>query len=96
MSDQNVLTKIAIFKGKQVRKTLHNNEWWFSIIDVVEALTDTDRARKYWNDLKVKLIKEGYIQLSEKIGQLKLTAPDGVNVLQPKFTVMKTPRVSKN
>ena len=47
------------------------------MIDVVEALTGTDRPRKYWNDLKKKLIREGYIEVSEKIGQLKLTAPDG-------------------
>lgn len=65
------LTKIAIFKGKHVRKILHNNEWWFSIIDVIEALTGSDRPRKYWSDLKQKLIKEGFIQVSEKIGQLK-------------------------
>jgi hypothetical protein len=70
-------TKIAIFKGKQIRKTIHKNEWWFSIVDVAETLTGTDRPRKYWNDLKTKLIKEGYFEVSEKIGQLKLTAPDG-------------------
>jgi len=70
-------TKIAIFKGKQIRKTIHNNEWWFSVIDVIEALTGTDRPRKYWSDLKNKLTKEGYVEVSEKIGQLKLIAPDG-------------------
>jgi len=69
-----VLTKIAIFKGKQIRKIIHNNEWWFSVIDVVQALTETERPRKYWSDLKKKLIQEGYVQLSEKIGQLKLRA----------------------
>ena len=70
-------TKIAIFKGKKVRKTIFQNEWWFSIIDVIEALTQTDRARKYWNDLKTKIIKEGYAELSDKIGQLKLPSSDG-------------------
>lgn len=70
--------KIALFKGKTVRRTLHQNEWWFSIIDVIEALTGTDRARKYWSDLKGKLQKEeGFFELSEKIGQLKLEASDG-------------------
>jgi len=43
---------------------------------VVEVLTDTDRPRKYWNDLKKKLLKEGS-ELSEKIGQLKMIAGDG-------------------
>ena len=70
-------TKIAVFKGKEVRKTIHNNEWWFSITDIIEALTGNERSRKYWNDLKNKLIKEGYSEVSEKIGQLKLQAPDG-------------------
>ncbi len=72
-------TKIAVFKGRQIRKTIHDNEWWFSIIDIIEALTGNERPRKYWNDLKKKLIKvkEGYFEVSEKIGQLKLQAPDG-------------------
>ena len=75
------MTKIAVFKGKEVRKTIYNKEWWFSIIDVIEALTGTERPRKYWNDLKKKLIKEGYSEVSEKIGQLKLKAADGKNYL---------------
>ena len=70
-------TKIALFKGKKIRKTIYNNEWWFSIVDVVRVLTGTERPRKYWNDLKKKLIDEGYIEVSEKIGQLKLQALDG-------------------
>jgi hypothetical protein len=39
--------KIAIFKGKQIRKTLHNNEWWFVVNDVVQVLTDTPDAKDY-------------------------------------------------
>ncbi len=70
--DQKETTKIAIFKGKGIRKSIYKNEWWFSIIDIVEALTGTDRPRKYWNDLKTKLIREGYAEVSEKIGQLKI------------------------
>jgi hypothetical protein len=69
--------KLAVFKGKEIRRTLHNGEWWFSIVDVIEALTGNDRPRKYWNDLKKKLLSEGYIEVSEKIGQLKMIAPDG-------------------
>lgn len=48
----------------------------FSVVDAIEALTGTDRPRKYWNDLKAKLNKEGS-ELSEKIGQLKMQATDG-------------------
>jgi prophage antirepressor-like protein len=69
---------IKIFDEKQVRTLWDEDteEWYFSIIDVVEALTDTDRPRKYWNDLKKKLQKEGS-ELSENIGQFKMVAPDG-------------------
>ncbi len=70
-------TKIAVFKGKKVRRILYQNEWWFSVIDAIEVVTDTDRPRKYWSDLKTKLIKEGYSEVSEKIGQLKMLAFDG-------------------
>jgi hypothetical protein len=74
-------TKIAVFKGKEIRKTIHKNEWWFSITDIIEALTGNERPRKYWNDLKKKLIKEGYAEVSEKIGQLKLESSDGKKYL---------------
>ena len=67
---------LAAFQGKNIRRTWHNNEWWFSIVDIIEALTGTDRPRKYWNDLKTKLIDEGF-ELSDKIGQLKLPSTDG-------------------
>ena len=70
-------TNIAVFRGKEIRKLIHKNEWWFSIIDIIEVLTGNDRPRKYWSDLKKRLISEGYGEVSEKIGQLKLTAPDG-------------------
>ena len=71
--------RIALFRSKEIRKILYKNEWWFSIIDVVGALTDNERARKYWNDLKRKLTEEGYSEVSDNIGQLKLPASDGKN-----------------
>jgi len=78
MTTQNqTITKIAIFQKKEVRKILHKNEWWFSIVDIIEVLTDTPRPRKYWSDLKKKLIKEGYSEVSANIGQLKITSLDG-------------------
>jgi hypothetical protein len=66
------------FEEKQVRTHWDEEKelWYVSVIDVIEVLTGTDRPRKYWNDLKAKLKKEGS-ELSEKIGQLKLIAPDG-------------------
>ncbi len=68
---------LIVFEGHQIRKAFHEGEWWFSIIDVVQALVGGDRPRKYWNDLKKKLFQEGYDQLSEKIGQLKMPSSDG-------------------
>lgn len=69
---------IKLFEAKKVRTHWDEEKelWYFSIIDVIEALTGTDRPRKYWNDLKTKLKKEGS-ELSEKIGQLKMMSSDG-------------------
>jgi len=71
------MVKVVLFKGKEIRKIFFRDEWWFSIVDVIEVLTRTKRARKYWSDLKKKLTNEGYLELSEKIGQLELMAIDG-------------------
>jgi DNA-damage-inducible protein D len=71
-------SKIAVFKGKQIRRTIHQNEWYFSIIDIIEVLTESSNPRRYWSDLKANLIEnEGFVQLYEKIVQLKLIANDG-------------------
>jgi DNA-damage-inducible protein D len=71
-------SKIAIFKGKQIRKTIHQGEWYFSIIDIIAVLTESQNPRRYWSDLKIQLSEnEGFDQLYGKIVQLKLVAPDG-------------------
>jgi len=71
-------SKIAIFRGKEIRKAIYQDEWYFSITDIIEVLTGSANPRRYWSDLKSKLIKnEGFSQLYEKIVQLKLMAPDG-------------------
>ncbi|MBF0388088.1 MAG: Bro-N domain-containing protein [Candidatus Omnitrophica bacterium] len=67
---------LVVFQSKKIRRIWFNDEWWFSVVDIVEALTETGRARKYWADLKRKLVDEGF-QLSEKIGQLKILSADG-------------------
>ena len=68
---------IKLFEEKQVRSIwdAEQEKWYISIVDVIEILTETDRPRKYWSDLKTKLKKEGS-QLSEKIGQLKMQSSD--------------------
>lgn len=66
--------EIQLFNDRRIRTVWDDKEakWYFSVVDAIEALTGTERPRKYWSDLKVKLKKEGS-ELSEKIGQLKLT-----------------------
>ena len=73
---------IALFEGKQIRRDWdeEKEKWFFSVIDIVEALAQTDRPRKYWDDLKRKLKQEGS-ELSQKVGQLKLESPDGKKYL---------------
>ena len=69
---------ILLFEQKEIRRAWNdeNELWYFSVVDVVESIVQTDRPRKYWNDLKIRLKSEGS-QLSEKIGQLKMIASDG-------------------
>ncbi|HAV15161.1 MAG TPA: phage antirepressor protein [Candidatus Pacebacteria bacterium] len=69
--------KLAIFQGKGIRKTLHNNEWWFSVVDVIEALTDSSKPRVYWNAMKTRVKASDGIELSTICRQLKLSASDG-------------------
>jgi len=79
MPEEITTTKIALFKGKKIRKTIHQNEWWFSVVDVVQALTDQlddYTARKYWNKLAQRLREEGS-EVVTNCHRLKLPAPDG-------------------
>lgn len=69
---------LALFEEKEIRKIWKYEKWYFSIIDIVYALTDSLNPRRYWSDLKIKLKKEGYdIELYEIIVQLKLESRDG-------------------
>lgn len=73
---QTPITKIAVFRKKEIRKTIHNNEWWFSITDVVAALTDSTDTKQY-----IKKMRQRDPELSSYWGTictpLELTAPDG-------------------
>ena len=82
MENSQTQNKLKLFENKKIRYVWNAEEedWYFSVVDVVEALTDSERPRKYWNDLKRKLSDEGS-ELSDKIGQLKLPAADGKNYL---------------
>ena len=72
------MSNIKVFEDKKIRTQWNEQEedWYFSVVDVIEALTDSVQPRKYWYDLKNKLKDEGS-ELSEKIGQLKMFARDG-------------------
>lgn len=56
--------KIAIFKGNKIRKTLYENEWWFSVIDVVSVLTDSVNPRDYWFKMKQRAKSDDGVELS--------------------------------
>ncbi len=71
---------LIVFQGEKIRRILFNDEWWFSVVDIIGALTKSTRSRKYWSDLKKKLTEEGF-ELSAKIGQLKLVSSDGKSYL---------------
>jgi DNA-damage-inducible protein D len=64
--------------GRLIRRQWVNNRWYFSVVDVVAVLTDSETPRRYWSDLKRKLRDEGF-ELYEKIVQLKMRALDGKN-----------------
>jgi hypothetical protein len=66
--------KIALFQEKKIRREWHNDEWYFSVIDIVELLTDSANPRKYWSVLKVR-----EPQLATICSQLKMLSSDGKN-----------------
>ena len=69
---------IVVFNDLTIRRIFHNEEWWFSIIDVISVLSESNNPRRYWSDLKKQLVeKEEFFQLYEKIVQLKLASADG-------------------
>lgn len=69
-------TKLVVFKGKEIRQTLHNDEWWFSVVDVCSTLTGSRDAGSYWRKLKQRLKAEGSEVVTICHG-LKLVASDG-------------------
>ncbi len=70
-------TNIAVFRGKGIRKTLHNNEWWFVVNDVIESLTDSNDPAQYFKRLK---------QRDEELA--KLTEKGGVQFVPPLVCVL--------
>ncbi len=69
--------KIVVFGARRIRRTWHDEQWFFSVVDIVGALTDSDNPRNYWNMMKAREHKQSEVQLSTLCVQLKLTAADG-------------------
>ena len=68
--------KIIVFQEKQIRRVWHNEEWWFSVVDVIEVLTESSKANRYWADMKKRSTKESD-QPFAFCEQLKMIAGDG-------------------
>lgn len=73
---KNEESRMVVFQEKSIRRTLHNNEWWFSVVDVCNVLADSADAGAYWRKLKQRLKEEGSEVVTFCHG-LKLPAPDG-------------------
>ena len=78
MENNKLETISNLFEGKEIRSVwdAEKEEYFFSVVDVISALTDSKEPRKYWSVLKNRLKKEGS-QLTTKCSQLKMKAPDG-------------------
>jgi hypothetical protein len=68
---------LIVFEGKKIRRTWHNNEWYFSVVDIIAVLTDSPNPRQYWGKVKDREFVK--IQLSPIWVQLKLMSSDGKN-----------------
>ena len=77
MEEMENINKIAIFKGRKIRKVFLENEWWFSVVDIVEALTDSQKPRDYWYRLKKRESNKSGIELSTFCRQHNLQSTDG-------------------
>jgi DNA-damage-inducible protein D len=67
---------LVVFGAKSIRRAWHDNQWYFSVVDIVEALTDSPNPRDYWYRMKVRVAEESGFQLSTICRQLKLTSSD--------------------
>ena len=79
MSSETALTKIAVFKGKKIRRIWDEQKetWFFSVVDVIEVLTESKNPAVYWRVLKKRLQAEGANETVTKCNGLKMRAVDG-------------------
>lgn len=69
--------KIVLFQEKQIRRTWHDEQWYFAVVDVIETLTDSSNPRDYWYRLKKRELESSKIDLSTICRQLKVESSDG-------------------
>lgn len=67
--------KMIVFEGKKIRRVWHNEEWYFSVVDIVEVLSNSPTPRQYWGKIKQREFVE--LELSPIWVQLKLLSSDG-------------------
>jgi len=80
---------LAVFESKQIRRIWHNEQWYFSVVDVIEALTDSSNPRNYWNMLKIREKETSNIELYTNCVQLKLQSADGKYIMKLTVLILK-------
>ncbi|MFH0837797.1 MAG: hypothetical protein V1880_00845 [Patescibacteria group bacterium] len=73
----NQSSKLILFQSKQIRRIWHHDEWWFSVVDVIGALTDSENSRDYWYKMKIRVKEDDGFEPSTVCRQLKMKAIDG-------------------
>ena len=77
MAEKELQKGLVVFQDKKIRRLWHNNEWFFSVVDIIAALTDSLNANDYWYRLKKREYEYSGIELSTFCRQLKLPSADG-------------------
>ena len=74
---QEAKNALVVFQDKKIRRIWHNEEWYFSVVDVIAALTESADPKDYWYKMKIREPEATEIELSTFCRQLKLLAEDG-------------------
>ncbi len=70
--------RLVMFKGEEIRQVFHNDEWFFSVIDIIKILSDSKQPNRYWSELKKQLIDtEGFSELVGNTEKLPMPSADG-------------------
>ena len=69
--------ELVLFENKKIRRSKYNNEWYYSVVDIIEAITESEKPRDYWYRLKKRLEEEELSELSTNCRRLKMLAKDG-------------------